>query len=107
MTKPKWTTATAQGRSLSEHRSEILSLVVAAGGSADVSVFGSVARGDADAHSDIDLLIHMPDRFIEPEDLYRLGDEIGDLVGFDVDVIPLRLLGETIAHDVLRDARRI
>ena len=41
---------------LREHRSEILALL-ADRGVRDVRVFGSLARGDEDVHSDIDLLV--------------------------------------------------
>jgi predicted nucleotidyltransferase len=40
-------------------REEIVDVVSSFGGS-NVRVFGSVARGDADEHSDVDLLIDVP-----------------------------------------------
>src|SRR5437016_3101675 len=45
---------------LREQRSRILSLLAERGGR-DVRVFGSLARGDDDTQSDIDLLIELPD----------------------------------------------
>jgi len=44
---------------LREQRSRILSLLAERGGR-DVRVFGSLARGDDDTQSDIDLLIELP-----------------------------------------------
>ncbi len=43
---------------LKEHRADVLRLVTELGGR-NVRVFGSVARGEADEQSDIDLLVSM------------------------------------------------
>lgn len=49
-------------------------------------MFGSVARGDATEHSDIDFLVEF-----EPEssllDLLRLQDELTDMLGRPVDIV--------------------
>lgn len=73
---------------LRRHREEILR-IAAAHGARNVRVFGSVARGEARAGSDIDFLVDIEtDRrgfefFSLLEDLRR---ELEDLLGYPVDV---------------------
>ena len=60
-------------------------------------MFGSVARGDDRAHSDIDLLVDMdPDRSLL--DIVGLGQELEELLGRKVD----SLTGASL-HPALRD----
>jgi uncharacterized protein len=72
-------------QALREKREEILH-VAAEHGARTVRVFGSVARGEADAASDLDLLVEMkPGR-----SLLELGGllmELQDLFGCCVDVV--------------------
>jgi predicted nucleotidyltransferase len=51
---------TSPREGLREHRSDVLAFL-AERGVRDVRVFGSLARGDEDAQSDIDLLVELPD----------------------------------------------
>ncbi|OUE22756.1 transcriptional repressor DicA [Clavibacter michiganensis] len=61
----------------------------------DVRVFGSVARGDAKAGSDVDLLVHPgPDASLF--DLAGFMAEIAELLGLDVDVVSDRGTGPTM-----------
>jgi predicted nucleotidyltransferase len=61
----------------------------------DVRVFGSVARGDATAGSDVDLLVHpAPDASLF--DLAGFMAEIAELLGIDVDVVSDRGTGPTM-----------
>lgn len=56
-------------------------------GVTDLRVFGSVARGDEDPESDLDLLVHLP----ATAGLFLLGrfsDELRDLLHVPVDVVP-------------------
>lgn len=84
------------------HRAEVLRL---AGeyGATDVRVFGSVARGDADEASDIDLLVRM-----EPgRSLFDIGGLLMDLralLGCRVDVVTERGLRNRIRAQVVREA---
>lgn len=70
---------------LSANREAILRLARSHRGTA-VRVFGSVARGEATASSDIDFLVDF-----EPGsslfDLLHLTDALRDLLGVDVDVV--------------------
>ncbi|HEY1688504.1 MAG TPA: nucleotidyltransferase family protein [Solirubrobacteraceae bacterium] len=72
-------------RPLRERRAEILRCA-SEHGARNVRVFGSVARGDAQADSDIDLLVEMePGRSLL--DLVGLWQDLEDLLGTHVDVL--------------------
>jgi hypothetical protein len=69
-------------------REEILRLA-ARYGVERVRVFGSFARGDAGAESDLDLLVAFRDgRSLF--DLIGFGQDVGDLLGREVDVVSER-----------------
>lgn len=70
---------------LRDRREEILGYA-ATHGARNVRVFGSVVRGDADAASDVDLLVEMePGRSLL--DLVGLWQDLEDLLGTHVDVL--------------------
>jgi uncharacterized protein len=72
-------------------------------GAYNVRVFGSVARGEADSESDIDLLVNMePGRSLL--DLCGLLADIEDLLGCKVDVVTEDGLRERIRERVLKEA---
>lgn len=73
------------GRKLAEHRAEVLDIARSRGAS-KVRVFGSVARGEDDEDSDLDLLVSMPGVHRLSE-IIGLGFEISDVLGVPVDVI--------------------
>ena len=84
------------------HRAEVLRLA-AKYGATDVRVFGSVARGDADASSDIDFVVRMsPGRSLF--DLGGLLMDLQDLLGRRVDVVTERGLRPRMRERVLREA---
>jgi uncharacterized protein len=87
---------------LKEKREEILD-IAARHGARNVRVFGSVARGEADAQSDIDLLVEF-----EPErsllDHAALWLELQDLLGCKVDVVSEGGIKARIRERVLREA---
>jgi len=72
-------------------------------GVSDIRVFGSVARGDADANSDVDLMI---DRF--QGSLLRFmtfKNQLEDLLGSKVDVCkPINISHPIIMNAINRDA---
>jgi hypothetical protein len=89
-------------QSLREKREEILQ-VAAKHGARTVRVFGSVARGEADAASDLDFLVEMePGRSLL--DLGGLLMELQDLLGCSVDVVTEKGLRERIRDRVLKEA---
>ena len=72
-------------------------------GARHVRVFGSVARGEADAQSDVDFLVELdPDRSLL--DLGGLQFELEALLGCPVDVVTERGLKARIRERVLREA---
>lgn len=87
---------------LKEKREEILR-IAARHGAHNVRVFGSVARGEADAHSDIDLLVEFePDRSLL--DHAALWLELQELLGCKVDVVSEGGVKARIRDRVLREA---
>ena len=67
------------------------------------AVFGSVARGEADAESDVDFLVELdPGRSLL--DLGGLQFELEALLGRPVDVVTERGLKARIREQVLREA---
>lgn len=72
-------------------------------GAFNVRVFGSVARGEADAKSDIDLLVDM-EKGRSLLDLGGLLIDLQDLLGCDVDVVTEQGLRERIRERVLKEA---
>ena len=87
---------------LKEKREEILR-IAAQHGAHNVRVFGSVARGEADAQSDIDLLVEFaPDRSLL--DHAALWLELQELLGCKVDVVSEGGVKARIRDRVLREA---
>ena len=72
-------------------------------GAYNVRIFGSVARGEADEKSDIDLLVNMePGRSLF--DLGGLLSDLEDLLGCNVDVVTEDGLRDRIRNRVLNEA---
>ena len=87
---------------LKAKREEILR-IAARHGARNVRVFGSVARGEADAASDLDVLVDMePGRSLL--DMGGLLMDLQDLLGCRVDVVSERGLRERIRERVLQEA---
>ena len=87
---------------LKEKRSEILEIAKNHGAS-NIRIFGSVARDEATANSDIDFLMD-----IEPGknllDRIALIQDLEDLLGCKVDVVKPEFLHESIREKVLQEA---
>lgn len=87
---------------LKRHREDVLRLA-AQYGATDIRVFGSVARGDTDDSSDIDLLVRMtPGRSVF--DIGGLLMDLQDLLGRRVDVVTELGLRPRIREQVLLEA---
>jgi uncharacterized protein len=88
---------------LEEKREDILK-IAASHGAFHVRVFGSVARGEADESSDIDLLVDM-----EPErsllDLAALLTDLQELLGRKVDVVTENGLYWLLRGRILKEAK--
>ena len=66
-------------------------------GIADVKVFGSVARGDDDEGSDLDLLVSLPPG-TSLFDLVDINDQIEQIVGVDIDLVSRGALNPDMYH---------
>jgi uncharacterized protein len=91
---------------LREHRATILALL-AERGARDVRVFGSLARGDEDLQSDIDLLVELPDAGSAGAELLTalgLAEELSQLVRAQVDVATPRTLRDDVRDAALAEA---
>jgi hypothetical protein len=87
---------------IARKREEILR-VAERHGARNVRVFGSVARGEDDERSDIDLLVEMePGRSLL--DHGALLSELRELLGCKVDVVSDRGIKERIRDRVLEEA---
>ncbi len=87
---------------LKEKRQEIIQLA-ARHGATNVRVFGSVARGEADASSDLDVLVDLePGRSLL--DLGGLLMDLQQLLGREVDVVTAKGLRARIRERVLKEA---
>ena len=88
---------------IESHRAEIRALAEQHG-LRDVRIFGSMARGDADDASDVDLLVTLPPR--------RSGLALGaplmdvkDLLGRRVEVVTERSLHPALREQVLEEEK--
>jgi uncharacterized protein len=98
----RFTPSSRLGRLLRTHRDEILAIAKEHKAS-NVRVFGSVARGEDEASSDIDLLVDLaPDADLM--DLAGLNIDLQRLLGHPVDVVPARMLKPRVAPSALADA---
>jgi uncharacterized protein len=91
------------GKLLTNNREKIIS-TCGKYGAQNVRVFGSVARGEADDKSDIDLLVNLSRSFGLFE-LVDLEEELSTLLGRKVDVFSDRIQRPTLRERILKDAR--
>lgn len=94
--------STPLGHRLADRRPAVLSAIRAAGGRNPL-VFGSVARGDDDEDSDVDLLIELPEN-LSLFALGRLEQELSRIVEAPVDVVPAGNVWEHIRDRALSEA---
>ncbi len=87
---------------LKSRREEILR-IAAKHGARNVRIFGSVARGEADSKSDIDLLVELR-RGTTLLSHAALVQELEELLGIKVDVVSERGLRDRVRERVLREA---
>ena len=84
------------------HHDEILRLAEKYG-AYSVRMFGSVARGESDETSDLDILVRMsPDRSLV--DRIMLIQDLQDLLHISVDVVNEQALHKEIRDEVLAEA---
>ena len=87
---------------LRQHRKTITELAQKHGAQS-VSVFGSLARGDDDSNSDIDLLIELdPKRSLL--DVISMKYAIEDLTGRKVDIVTRKGISPYLVEQILEEA---
>ena len=87
-------------QTLRDHQAELCSL-----GARHMSVFGSVARGDAGADSDVDILVDLDrDRAMGLFEYSRLKLQITAILGNSADVVNRQTLKPLLRENILRDA---
>jgi predicted nucleotidyltransferase/DNA-binding XRE family transcriptional regulator len=89
------------GRRVRQHRGELVA-AAAAHGVANLRVFGSVARGEDRADSDVDLLADIP-AGMGLLGLGRVTDELEAVVGARVDLVPAGQLKPAVSRRAERD----
>ncbi len=87
---------------LQKYRAEILDLATRHG-AGNVRVFGSLARGEGNESSDLDLLVTL-EKGRSLLDLVGLKQDLEDLVHRPVDVVTERALSPYIREHVLSEA---
>ena len=70
-----------------------------------IRVFGSIARGDADAGSDVDVLVEFnPEAHIGLFEFSRLRHELSQLFECDVDLVTPDALHKLMKEEILKEA---
>lgn len=87
---------------LRTYRPQILRIAERCGAD-ELRVFGSVARGDALAASDVDLLVHLRPQ-VSLLGLIAFQQEVSDLLQTPVDVLSDAAISPYLAPRILRDA---
>jgi len=78
--------------------------IAAQHGASNVRIFGSVARGEADQNSDLDLLVDYDLDQISPWFPVRLIRDLENLLGIKVDVVTSAGLKTRIRNQVLAES---
>ena len=87
---------------LQAKREEVLK-IAASHGARNVQIFGSLARGEATATSDLDILVTLdPDRTLL--DLVAIKQDLEDLLNCPVDVVTEAAISPYIRDQVLKEA---
>lgn len=73
----------------------------------DIRLFGSLARGEARAESDVDLLVEFdPSAHIGIFEFSRLRRDLSELLGCEVDLATPDALHRDMKEDILKEAIR-
>jgi hypothetical protein len=89
---------------LDRNREDVLE-VLARYGAVNPRVFGSVARGDATASSELDLLVDLlPDSRSALMRVSGLGEELQELLGVRVDVVADELMRDEVSESAHADS---
>jgi hypothetical protein len=96
---------TSIDRVFGKHRTEVLR-IAAHHGARNLRIFGSVARNEDEAASDIDILVDLePGRTLL--DLVAVKQDLEDLLGREIDVLTEAALSPYLRDAVLKEAVRL
>ena len=87
---------------LEANRDELLR-IAARHGASNVRIFGSLARGDGTAQSDVDMLVDL-EKGRSLIDLGALLEDLKKLLGCEVDIVTEKGLRKRIRERVLKEA---
>ena len=76
-------------------------------GAEDIRVFGSVARGEECADSDIDLLVTLPSGYDMFLQRLPLSDSLSTLLNRKIDLVPEHELNKHLRDKILTEAVRL
>ena len=68
-----------------------------------LGIFGSVARGDDTAESDVDILVEFGEQAVGFFDFIRMQKLLSDAIGKEVDLVTKDGLKKVIKEDILRE----
>lgn len=94
--------ATPLGELVAAHRPQLLAAAQLRH-ARDVRLFGSIARGEDTAKSDVDILVTLDER-ARPLDLLSFACDAEDILGVRVDVGTVESLRPEVRDDALNDA---
>jgi predicted nucleotidyltransferase len=86
---------------------EALASICSRYGVAELLIFGSTARGEADGDSDIDLLYRLAPGATLGWEIEELSDELTELFGRQVDLVSAKWLHPRLRDDVTAEARHL
>jgi len=69
----------------------------------ELSVFGSVGRGEAKDNSDVDVLVEFEEGISHGLDYFLLEEQLAELFGRRVDLASKKWLRESVRQEILRD----
>ena len=81
--------------------------LLAAHGVQRLGVFGSVARGDANSDSDIDVIVDLDPRHETLSDLVAVADLLEEVLDADVDLVTRNGLSRYIAPSIEEEAKYV
>ncbi len=87
---------TSRAREVLDRDRDAIRKVLASFGVVEAGVFGSVARHEDTADSDIDLIVHFADG--SARDMIRLGEALRTLTGVEIDVVEDTAVFARVGH---------